>query len=290
MRNQAFAFIKPHAMKSQAAATYIEDVFEDENVKVSLSVRKPAREVAGLIDRHFGRVADVAFSEDVSALDPGGEGRGLFRDAFGEDWDDAVADDSVLNCVQARGRMDNASAKDLCTEWAKRGAVEIAPDFFASWFEEQGFYVLNGFYPVLRESYTADDAAVLVMLLDFNMDWREFHEGVVGCDNPAAALEDSIRGYLYDHAGVLEMLIDPIDNILHVSESPFAALCEKIVWLDKAAWSGDPLLRMVVEATGKPAEQVAEWITARAQNHDIRKPFVDMDTELVAAKLAGMIK
>ena len=34
MRNQAFAFIKPHAMKSQAIATYIGDIFEDGDVKV----------------------------------------------------------------------------------------------------------------------------------------------------------------------------------------------------------------------------------------------------------------
>lgn len=34
MRNQAFAFIKPHAMKSRAVATYIGDMFEDGDVQV----------------------------------------------------------------------------------------------------------------------------------------------------------------------------------------------------------------------------------------------------------------
>ena len=290
MRNQAFAFIKPHAMNSQAAATYIEDVFEDENIKVSFKVRKTSREVAGLIDRHFGRVADIAFTENVSSLDPGEEGRGLFRDAFGEDWDDAVADGCVLNCHQARARMDDASAKDLCTEWAKYGAVEIAPDFFVSWFEEQEAYVLNGFYPVLRESYVADDAAVLVMLLDFEMDWHEFHEAVVGCDNPAAALEDSIRGYLYDLAAVLEMIIDPVDNIMHVSASPFEALCEKMVWLDEAQWMKDPLLLAVAEKTGKAPAEVAAWIFERRDEAALRATFADIDTPLVAAALADSLK
>jgi hypothetical protein len=291
MRNQAFAFIKPHAMKSQAIATYIADVFEDADVKVPFSRRRTGPEIAkgNLIDRHFGAVSRIAFADDVARIGVTDAGREAFRVAFGKAWDDVVAEGKVVNCPDVCALLDNLSPEELCSMWAGHGAVEIGPDVFVSWFDEADRYVLNGFYPVLRKSYLAEGASVQLMLLDFDMDWHEFREAVIGSENPAAALEESVRGYLYDRAGALEMVIDPVDNILHVSASPFAALCEKMIWLDEAQWIEDPLLLALAGRTGREPRELADRMGVLAADPAVQARFVDKDTENVAESLAARI-
>ncbi len=292
MRNQAFAFIKPHAMKSQAVATYIGDVFEDGEVQVSFKKVFTNTEMAsrGLIDHHFAGVSRASLIEDVSKLAVSDAGRDVFKDSFNVAWDDAVARGKVVNSTEARIRLDGMPPRKLCSEWAKYGAVEIEQNIFVSWFEDNDLYVLNGFYPATRIEYVAEGASVMVMLLDFEMDWHEFREAIVGCENPAAALEESIRGYLYDRAGVLEMVIDPVDNIIHVSASPFAALCEKMIWLKKAQWAGDPLLARLVELSGKTPAVVAKWIASKYCDATIHALYEDKDTETVADLLSAMVE
>ena len=72
MRNQAFAFIKPHAIQSQAIATTLGDIFEDAEVSVSFTRRVTGPELArsGVVDRHFGSVArgDADSDSDVDVL------------------------------------------------------------------------------------------------------------------------------------------------------------------------------------------------------------------------------
>ena len=109
-----------------------------------------------------------------------------------------------------------------------------------------GVYVVNGFYPAERAPY-ADPAGpgVMAMLLEFDIPWRDFNEVVVGDENPAGALEESIRGFLYDRREALAMRIDLFDNVLHASRSAFDALCETLLWLGPEAAEGDPLLALL---------------------------------------------
>ena len=62
MRNQAFAFLKPHAMGSQPVVNAVADRLEEAGVRVSHMERIGAdRLVAeGLYDRHVGPVARAA--------------------------------------------------------------------------------------------------------------------------------------------------------------------------------------------------------------------------------------
>lgn len=290
MRNQAFAFIKPHAMKSQAIATYIGDMFEDGDIIVSYNQVVSAEQLAagGLIDRHFGAIARVALIDDVSALAVTEAGREAFARAYGADWDAEVLAGRVVNSLEAERRLD-ATPISLCSAWAEHGAVELEGDIYVSYFDEHGFYVLNGFYPARRSAYLADEASVAVMLLDFEMDWHEFREGIVGNENPASAIEESIRGYLYDRAAALEIVIDSVDNVLHVSTSAFAALCEKRVWLEPTIWQADPLLRTLGERTGKSDELILARIAEKAADCGSWIVFEDQDTEAVAESLVEFV-
>ena len=70
MRNQAFAFLKPHAMGSQPVVNAVADRLEEAGVRVSHMERIGAdRLVAeGLYDRHVGPVARAALAPDPAAL------------------------------------------------------------------------------------------------------------------------------------------------------------------------------------------------------------------------------
>lgn len=116
-----------------------------------------------------------------------------------------------------------------------------------------GVYVVNGFYPAERAPY-ADPAGpgVMAMLLEFDIPWSDFNEVVIGDENPAGALEESIRGYLYDRREALAMRIDPFDNILHASRGAFDALCETLLWLGPEAAEGDPLLSLLLADSSLP--------------------------------------
>lgn len=291
MRNQAFAFIKPHAVQSQAVATTLGDIFEDAGVSVSFTRRAIGPDLArsGVVDRHFGGVARGAAYDGGAPLETTEEGREAFKRLFNETWDGACGAGRVVGADFARERLKGIGVKELCAEWADVGAVEVGPDVCVAWFKDAERYVVNGFYPAIRDAYLAPNAAVQLMLLDFDMAWRDFHETVVGDEHPAAALEESIRGYLYDRAGVLEMLIDPVDNILHASASPLDALAEKMTWLDEAQWVGDPLLAALAARTGLGPRALVAWVAARARDRAVRAMFVDMDTERVAEDLAAMM-
>lgn len=284
MRNQAFAFIKPHAMKSQAVATYIGDVFEDGDVLIPFkkAFTNAEMESDGLIDHHFESISRAALIQNVSKLTVSASAKEMFKDAFNVAWDEALAQGKIISGSGACAGLEGMLPRKLCSEWARYGATEIQQDVYVSWFEDQDLYVLNGFYLATRHEYVAEGAAVMTMLLDFEMDWHEFSEAIIGCENPAAALEESIRGYLYDRAGVLEMVIDPIDNIIHVSASPFTALCEKMVWLKKAQWAKDPLLLKLVELSGKTPSVVAKWVASKYCDIALQALCVDQDTETVA--------
>ena len=86
MRNQAFAFIKPHAIQSQAIATTLGDIVEDAGVSVSFTRRVTGPELArsGVVDRHFGSVARGAAYDGGAPLETTEEGREAFSVLFGE--------------------------------------------------------------------------------------------------------------------------------------------------------------------------------------------------------------
>ena len=105
MRNQAFAFIKPHAIQSQAIATTLGDIFEDAEVSVSFTRRVTGPELArsGVVDRHFGSVARGAAYDGGSPLETTEEGREAFKRIFNETWD-GVVDLTPKSVLNARAR------------------------------------------------------------------------------------------------------------------------------------------------------------------------------------------
>ena len=278
MRSRAFAFLKPHAMSSQAVVTAVGDRFEEAGVAVSWRGPHPATGLAELYDRHVGPVARAALAPDPAALF-GDDARARFAEVFEEDFAAVASAGRLLSPFAAMDRL-VLDPDGLLRAWISRGAEDFGGGLYVSLLEPEGLrhehghdcdcghehhhehkcgcghhhehehgegvYVLNGFYPAERAPY-ADPAGpgAMSMLLEFDIPWRDFNEVVIGDENPAGALEESIRGFLYDRREALAMRIDLFDNVLHASRSAFEALCDTLVWLGPEATEGDPLLSLL---------------------------------------------
>ena len=299
MRSRAFAFLKPHAMSSQAVVTAIGDRFEEAGVSVARRIPLPAAGLAERYDRHVGPAARAALAPDPAALF-GADARARFSEVFEEDFAAVASTGRLLSPFAAMDRL-VLDPDGLLRAWISRGAEDFGGGLYAARLEPEGLrpahhhhdhdcdcghdhhhghdhacahehghehghehacahghgevlhpavpggvYVVNGFYPAERAPY-ADPAGpgVMAMLLEFDIPWRDFNEVVVGDENPAGALEESIRGFLYDRRDALAMRIDLFDNVLHASRSAFDALCDTLVWLGPEAAEGDPLLSLL---------------------------------------------
>ena len=297
MRSRAFAFLKPHAMSSQAVVTAIGDRFEEAGVAVARRVPLPAAGLAERYDRHVGPAARAALAPDPAAIF-GADARARFSEVFEEDFAAVVSAGRLLSPFAAMDRL-VLDPDGLLRAWIARGAEDFGGGLYAALLEPEGLrhahhghdcdcghthehghehshehanehghaqghehahehsevlhpagpggvYVVNGFYPAERAPY-ADPAGpgAMSMILEFDIPWRDFNEVVIGDENPAGALEESIRGYLYDRRDALAMRIDRFDNVLHASRSAFDALCETLLWLGPAAARGDPLLALL---------------------------------------------
>lgn len=294
MRSRAFAFLKPHAMVSQAVVDAVADRFAEAGVAVARKELLPAAGLAERYDRHAGPAARAALAPDPAALFDS-DARARFADAFEEDLPAVSAAGRLLSPFAAMDRL-VLDPDGLLRAWIARGAEDFGGGLYAARLEPEGLrhgghhghdcacghhhahehhahehhdcdcghhrahgevpchaasgadpvFVVNGFYPAERAPY-ADPAGpgVLAMLLDFELPWSDFNDVVIGDENPAGALEESIRGYLYDRRDALAMRIDRFDNVLHASRSAFDALCETLLWLGPAAARGDPLLALL---------------------------------------------
>lgn len=291
MRNQAFAYIKPHAMGSQAVVSAIGTIFENAGVRVSGMRRIDAAELMqkDYFDRQNGMTARFSLLDDPLDFAPYAQS---FADAFGEDWNAVCAENRFIPSGLAANKL-NLDPDDLLLYWCFAGSIQFADGLFIGRFdldeleerihpkdeacdcEHHGHghdchdhghdchchhplkpvYVVNGFYPAQRQPYrNPAGAGVQTFLLDFDCDWSEFNDVIIGDEDPAGALEESIRGFLYDRSNALNFRIDRFDNILYASKSPFEALCDKYCW--DATRKTDPLWKLLSDAKAFPMRKL----------------------------------
>lgn len=275
MKNQAFVFIKPHAARNENVLSYIQDKFNNNGITVVSEGRITGQEIAekGLIDKHYSVNAKVGTTRNPSELFLNDEAKKTFSEKFGLQWDQALADGRIVSALVMQEKLGGVTGDELIERWTGSQVEKVAGGLYVGYFKEQDTYVLNGFYPSIREVYTADDAVILYRVVDFDSDktpWPVFRANIIGATNPASADEDSIRGYLNKHASEYGIELSYRDNVIHASASPFEALIEKNTWLSNFDNDIDPLFS-ALKAKNISYTQVQTWY---AEN-----PVVDLNGE-----------
>ena len=314
MRNQAFAFLKPHAMGSQPVINAVADRLEEAGVRVSHMERIGADRLLseGLYDRHSGRVAAAALAADPATLFDA-DARARFAEAFEEPFESVVADGRLLSAASAAVRF-GGDADALLRACGEGRTEDFGADLYVMRFhapcacghdhahdhdhahghghdgcgcDGPPLYAVNAFYAAERAPY-ADPSGpgVMAMTLDFDLPWRDFREVVIGDENPAGALEESIRGFLYDRRDALGMRLDLYDNVLHASASPLDAVCEKAIWLPAARRRADPLLKLLRKDARLPRRGLLPALLRLREEGALGPALAGLDTEDAASLVA----
>lgn len=297
--NQAYVFIKPHAVDNQKVVEFVKECFDKNNIRVISAgeVCGPEIDRNGLIDKHYSVNAHVGTIADVRELHVNDATKDTFQKFFGESWDQAVDDGRVISGGVAQKKLQCATGVELRDRWDACGSKKVTGGMYVSFFSEENLYVLNGFYPSIREVFTNPDARLLTFVVEFDskdLPWYEFRHRVIGVTNPADAEPNSIRGYM--HSNGLEefgMEVNCGDNVIHASASPFEALVEKTIWIDGFDSETDPL-HNTLAAKGISDEKVVElfnenpFVEYDGEYNHLIDVLEDKDTPLVAEIIAAL--
>ena len=136
MRSRAFAFLKPHAMSSQAVVTAVGDRFEEAGVAVSWRGPHPATGLAELYDRHVGPVARAALAPDSAALFDD-DARARFSEVFEEDFAAVASAGRLFSPFAAMDRL-VLDPDGLLRAWISRGAEDFGGGLYVALLEPEG--------------------------------------------------------------------------------------------------------------------------------------------------------
>ncbi len=297
--NQALAFVKPHAAANQAALDRIAAVFAQSGVRpvYEIELTGDAVRASGAIDRHYAVNARAGTCENPADLFVSPDARAKFRDLFHESWDEALKQGRILSGLRAQ-KMLGITGEELNTLWARQKAQKLAGGLYAIFLPELQAFVLNGFYPSIRDLFTAPNARLKVMVVEFDaatLPWSAFRGRVIGGTNPAAADPASIRGSLFARQKEAGLSVTYRENVIHASASPFEALIEKTLWTPGFPLDRDPLWK-AIQPAGLTVEQLLRWrdanpvVTLDGKTGPLVESLEDRDTDTLAARLLDLVK
>lgn len=265
MKNSAFVFIKPHAVTDKVK-DLVKETLEKHNVTISKEGSIEAEEIdkKKKIDQHYYAIASKAtiLTPDKLAVP-----KNLFKDKFGLEWSDVLADGKALNAMAACEEF-GIDATELDKMWAacKKAddMVKFGGGFYCGKLEKDGkgpFYVFNGFFMSMRSKFVEPGSSIYYYVVEWDsaLKWEDFRGKVLGPTDPVTAPADSLRGKIYKQWKDLDLKFEPNvgDNGVHASASPFEALAERMNWLGLRI-DRDPFGKVLLKG-GVPAGTIKEW-------------------------------
>jgi len=246
--NHALVFIKPEAANHAAAVAHVHQVLAANAVQIRREGVLTGSEMAAanLLDQHYLPIATAACQVRAQDLPLTAAARQQFRSAFGIEWDHAA----VVNAdeAQQRYRLDAERLAQLCLQAPQR--ARLAPGVYVAKpaiDDTADVYVVNGFYPELRQRYLRPEAHVRWLDVQFtsaDLHWQDFRDSVIGATDPATARPGSLRRQFYQQAPQYGLSV-PVSirfNCIHASASALEGSRERLIWC-KLKPSQDPFLQ-----------------------------------------------
>jgi hypothetical protein len=281
-RQTALVFVKPHA-NNAAVVQLVKEVLAAAKVTVLAEgdVTGARIDQERIIDRHYATIARYATEWSADKVTPSAEASAQFEAAFGETWADAVAASRVVNAAEAQQRLGGLSVEELTSKWqAAEKKVKLAPGLYAGRFDADNIYVLNGFYLANRAKFTAADAVVHWLTVEWDeaaLSWADFRGKLIGPTNPSAAPAESIRGTILARWSELGLKAEPnvSDNGVHASAGPLEGIAERALWTG-ARVEDDPATDVFLGA-GVPLSAIRSALSnPPAQLNERVEPLFDL--------------
>eukprot|EP00656_Telonema_subtile_P022547 TRINITY_DN2372_c0_g1_i1.p1 TRINITY_DN2372_c0_g1~~TRINITY_DN2372_c0_g1_i1.p1 ORF type:complete len:968 (-),score=420.48 TRINITY_DN2372_c0_g1_i1:110-3013(-) len=263
--NQAFVFIKPHAV-TDAVKTLVSEGLAAKGVKVLREGSIASEEIDSkkLIDQHYYAIASKATILQPHQLNVPED---KFEEKFEEEWSFALDCKKVYNAMDGCLKL-GIDADEMDRQWAvckKAGnLVKFGGGFYCGLIEledKEPIYVFNGFFMSMRSKFTAPGLSIYYYVVEFDaneLSWDAFRGSVLGPTDPAEAPADSLRGLVMADWKALGLDAEPNvgDNGVHASASPFEGLAERLNWVG-AQLEEDAFGQAMLDAGISK-----EWITA----------------------------
>jgi nucleoside diphosphate kinase len=291
LQDQAFMFIKPHAMRSEVRELVLKKLRE----KGLIMTGEGHRSAEGIshnshIDTHYGVIASRAMRLHPSKLKVRAAAAARFEQVMGVAWTDAVERGNVYNAKNAMAKLE-VDSKTLDSRWnaLKKGVniVKLGSGFYVGRFEHDVF-VVNGFFLSMREEYTSGPGVHYLQVSwprNANISWSSFRNDLLGATDPTTAHEGSIRRALHDNYVALGLSDRPHTgtNGVHASASALEAMVERMNWLGTAIGE-DPMGRALLEA-GISAGSIRYWSKDPVVEFEgVRQSVFDLVQDMGAAE------
>mmetsp|Transcript_24889 Transcript_24889/g.62225 ORF Transcript_24889/g.62225 Transcript_24889/m.62225 type:complete len:409 (-) Transcript_24889:101-1327(-) len=262
MLNQAFVFIKPHAV-TPATVSLVEKSLKDHGLTITGSGTKTGAEIdeGKLIDTHYYAIASKATLLKPAELNVP---KDKFEAAFGIAWDQALKEGKVFNAMDACKEL-NIDAAGINKLWGETKKANKLVKFGGGFYcgeVKPGMYVFNGFFMQMRSAFVKPDASIKWYTVEWDsakLSWSDFRTKVLGPTDPSTAPPTSVRGAIYSTWETLGLASQPNtgDNGVHASASPFEAFAERKNWL--GAKTASDAFGAALLAAGLTGETVDAW-------------------------------
>jgi len=250
--NRALVFIKPHAVTA-AVRELVPKFLAEHGVKVVSQGELTGKDIdsKGVIDDHYAHIAKIAMRAEPSELVVADDKKKDFAAKFGKgEWDALVKDGKVVNLAQYQKKT-GKSANEVDKLWLACATFKLAPGTYVGEIEE-GLFILNAFYGVMRQVYTDVQAKVVYFVVRFpeaELSWKDFRGKVIGATDPSKATEGSLRAKILAEYADLGLTEEPNmgKNGVHASAGPIEGLRERQVWTGQDV-AADPFGQAILGA------------------------------------------
>ena len=264
-KNQAFVFVKPHAVTDQVN-NLVRHELEAKGIKI-LSEGELTSETIDkdkLIDQHYYAIASKATILKPEEMNVPAD---KFQGFFGESWESAMGAKKVYNALDACKKL-NINGEEMAKLWAdakkNKKLVKFGGGFYCGeiTYKKEKLYVFNGFFMEMRNAFTTPGKKIHYYSVEWdekNLPWSDFRGKLLGPTDPKEAPKDSLRGMVLADWKKLGLTAEPNvgDNAVHASASPFEAMAERMNWL--GATCPKDAFCSALTASGIPEPVIKAW-------------------------------
>ncbi len=238
MLNQALIFIKPQAFRPKAVEL-IREILKEKGIEVENSGILSSMEIKkrNIIDRHYFAMSRSAVAVSGRDFEFSSGEEQIFKDTFGKSLGEVRRQGLLLNALEAMEYLGEVTFSGLNSLWRSGKNTKLASGLYVSRIDSPELYILNGFYPAMKELFTAPGLEVMWFDSFFDpevLSWYDFRHALIGSTDPKQAAEGSLRRVLLDNWKDLGLDESPSvgKNGIHASAGPVEGLRERIVWLN----------------------------------------------------------
>ncbi|KAH8611799.1 hypothetical protein ERJ75_000990100 [Trypanosoma vivax] len=248
-RNRAVVFVKPHANTPETRAVVGERLMQVSGMQVVSEHHVCGSAIAArrIMEKHYGTIARYAVKVSPWSIRLSQHEEERFEVIFNIPWNEALQGNLVYNAQAAMHFLGELTSSELYDMWSSCGTVaKLGCGIYVGHFRSENIFVINGFFPYLRDTFEAQDACVTCYVVSWPeacLTWKQFREELIGATDPLKASSTSLRGLIRDRWLELGLKQAPTttDNGVHASAGPLEAVFERHLWAG-APLTHDPFM------------------------------------------------